>query len=232
MNAAQPMQGPAVVFENVSLQLGGTAVLDQVSFTVQAGALHCLVGPNGGGKTSLVRALLGQMPHRGSIRLEGPATGPVGYVPQLPDFDRNLPMTVNDLMALLTQRKPAFLGANRASKAANAQALARTGMAGAGPKPFGSLSGGQRQRVLLAQAISPAPRLLILDEPTAGIDEPGVRLVEQLVAELNAEGVTVLWINHDLEQVKRVASAVTVINQRVLYHGAPDQVTQPLEATA
>ena len=111
------MRGPAVVFDRVSLQLGGTQILEDVSFRVEAGALHCLVGPNGGGKTSLVRALLGQMPHTGSIRLEGDVTGPLGYVPQLPDFDRNLPMTVNVVMALMSQRKPAFLGAARSSRA-------------------------------------------------------------------------------------------------------------------
>lgn len=224
------MRGPAIVFDNVSLRLGGTQVLDQVSMRIEAGALHCLVGPNGGGKTSLVRALLGQMPHTGAIRFEGEFTTPMGYVPQLPDFDRNVPMTVNDLMALLGQRRPAFLGASRAGKAANAEALVRTGMAGMGKKPFGSLSGGQRQRVLLAQAISPAPWLLILDEPTAGIDEAGVRLVEALVAELNSCGVTILWINHDLEQVKRIAQSVTVINQRVLFHGPTDQIDSRLEA--
>ncbi|CAD5200077.1 ABC transporter in pyoverdin gene cluster, ATP- binding component [Pseudomonas sp. FEN] len=223
------MRGPAVVFDSVSLQLGGTQVLDEVSFRVEAGALHCLVGPNGGGKTSLVRALLGQMPHSGVIRFEGEDLRPVGYVPQLLDFDRNVPMTVNNVMALLGQRRPAFLGSSRFDKAANAEALKRTGVAGMGAKPFGSLSGGQRQRVLLAQAISPTPRLLILDEPTAGIDETGVRLVEALVAELHDRGVTVLWINHDLEQVKRIAQSVTVINQRVLFHGCADQIDCRLE---
>ncbi|MCE6976917.1 metal ABC transporter ATP-binding protein [Pseudomonas frederiksbergensis] len=231
MKEQQAMRGPAIVFDNVSLQLGGTQVLDEVSFRVEAGALHCLVGPNGGGKTSLVRALLGQMPHSGTVRFEGKVTTPMGYVPQLPDFDRNVPMTVNDIMALLGQRRPAFLGSSRSAKAANAEALERTGVAGMGAKPFGSLSGGQRQRVLLAQAISPAPWLLILDEPTAGIDEPGVRLVEALVAELNGRGVTILWINHDLEQVRRIAQSVTVINRRVLFHGSPDQVALSLEGT-
>ncbi|WP_339529860.1 metal ABC transporter ATP-binding protein [Pseudomonas mucidolens] len=223
------MRGPAVVFDKVSLQLGGAPVLDAVSFRVEAGALHCLVGPNGGGKTSLVRALLGQMPHSGAIRFEGEITTPVGYVPQLPDFDRNVPMTVKDVMALLGQRRPAFLGSNRSARTAYAEALERTGIAGMGGTPFGSLSGGQRQRVLLAQAISPAPWLLILDEPTAGIDEPGVRLVEALVAELHGRGVTILWINHDLEQVRRVAQSVTAINRRVLFHGPLDQVAGQLE---
>ena len=123
MSKENSMRGPALVFDNVSLKLGGTEVLDAVSFQVEAGALHCLVGPNGGGKTSLVRALLGQMPHTGSIRLDGEASRPVGYVPQLADFDRNVPMTVYDVMALLGQRRPAFLGSSRAARAANAEAL-------------------------------------------------------------------------------------------------------------
>ncbi|WP_049870577.1 metal ABC transporter ATP-binding protein [Pseudomonas cremoricolorata] len=218
MNQASAVRGPAVVFDDVSLRLGGQTVLEQVSFRIEPGALHCLVGPNGGGKTSLLRSLLGQMPHSGQIHLEGAAT-PLGYVPQSLDFDRNVPMTVNDVMALLGQRRPAFFGAGRRQRAVYAQALQRTGVGELGAQAFGSLSGGQRQRVLLAQALSPAPRLLLLDEPSAGIDESGVRLLEALVGELHASGVTVLWVNHDLQQVRRIAQSVTLINQRVLAHG-------------
>lgn len=230
MIKARPMRGPALVFDHVSLQLGGTQVLEDVSFRVEAGALHCLVGPNGGGKTSLVRALLGQMPHSGAIRLEGGTKGPTGYVPQLLDFDRHVPMTVNDVMALLGQRKPAFMGPSRSARAASAAALERTGVAAKSRHPFGSLSGGERQRVLLAQALAPAPRLLILDEPTAGIDEAGVRLVENLVTELNEEGVTILWINHDLDQVRRLASSVTGVNRRLLFQGEPAAVLDQTQA--
>lgn len=224
MKTPNAQRGPALVFDRVSLQLGGTKILDTVSFRVEAGALHCLVGPNGGGKTSLVRALLGQMPHSGEIRLEGDVTGPLGYVPQSPDFDRNVPMTVHDVMALIGQRRPAFLGLTRTARAATDAALARMGVAGKGRAPFGGLSGGERQRVLLAQALHPAPWLLVLDEPTAGIDAPGVRLVEELVLELNARGVTILWINHDLEQVRRLAHSVTGLRGQVLFHGAPADV--------
>jgi zinc transport system ATP-binding protein len=215
------MRGPALVFEHVTLQLGGTRVLDDVTFRVEAGALHCLVGPNGGGKTSLARALLGQMPHSGHIRLEGDVVGPIGYVPQLPEFDRNLPMTVDDVMALLSQRRPAFMGASRPGREACAAALQRTGVQVSGRRPFGALSGGERQRVLLAQALNPAPWLLVLDEPTTGVDRPGMRLLEDLVPELHARGVTILWINHDLDQVMRLAQCVTSINGQILFHGSP-----------
>lgn len=215
------MRGPALVFDHVSLQLGGVQILEDVTFRVEAGALHFLVGPNGGGKTSLVRALLGQMPHSGKIVLDGEVFGPIGYVPQATEFDRNLPMTVNDVMALLNQRRPAFLGGSRSARAESAEALKRTGVEVDGRRPFGGLSGGERQRVLLAQALHPAPWLLVLDEPATGIDERGVRMVEEVVAELNKRGVTVLWINHNLEQVKRLATGVTIINGRLRFHGAP-----------
>lgn len=218
------MRGPTLVFDHVSLQLGEVRILDDVTFRVEAGALHFLVGPNGGGKTSLARALLGQMPHSGKILLEGDVLGPIGYVPQSSEFDRNLPMTVDDVMALLNQRKPAFLGGSRSARAASAQALKRTGVEVNGRRPFGGLSGGERQRVLLAQALNPAPWLLVLDEPSTGIDEQGMRMVEDVVTELNARGVTVLWINHNLEQVKRLATSVTSINCQVLFHGSPAEV--------
>ena len=218
------MSGPAVVFDKVSLELGGTRILDNVSFRIESGALHCIVGANGGGKTSLIRSLLGQMPHSGQIRLEGESLGPVGYVPQVLDFDRNVPMTVRDVMALLTQRKPAFLGSSREHRAGVDAALRRVGVLEKELRPFGGLSGGERQRVLFAQALEPAPSLLILDEPCANIDEPGARIVEDVVLELNAKGVTVVWINHDWDQVRKLAHSVTGINRKVMFHGVPSEV--------
>ena len=218
------MPGPAIVFDKVTLELGGTRILDNVSFRIEPGALHCIVGANGGGKTSLIRSLLGQMPHAGQIRLEGEQHGPVGYVPQVLDFDRNVPMTVRDVMALLTQRKPAFMGASRTHRAGVEAALRRMGALEKEQRPFGGLSGGERQRVLFAQALEPLPSLLVLDEPCANIDEPGARIVEEVVLELNAKGVTVVWINHDWDQVRRLAHSVTGINRKVIFHGVPSEV--------
>lgn len=218
------MPGPTIAFENVSLVLGGTSILDQVSFRIEAGALHCIVGPNGGGKTSLIRALLGQMPHTGNIRLEGEPDPVIGYVPQAVDFDRNVPMTVSDVMALISQRKPAFFGPSRRLRHGIDAALDRMGIGAKKSRPFSGLSGGERQRVLFAQALNPVPQLLVLDEPTANIDTEGARIVETVVLELNAQGVTVVWVNHDWAQVRRIAHAVTTISHRVIFSGPAAQL--------
>ncbi|MBQ0777489.1 MAG: ATP-binding cassette domain-containing protein, partial [Pseudomonas sp.] len=105
------IHGPAIHFKAVDLDLGRTRILEQVSFQVAAGSIHALVGPNGGGKSSLIKTLLGQMPHRGDLSLHWPASpGTIGYVPQAMEFDRGLPITVDDFMAAMCQRKPAFMG--------------------------------------------------------------------------------------------------------------------------
>lgn len=220
-------RGPGILFDRVDLTLGRTAILEQVSLTVAPGAVHAVVGPNGGGKSSLIRALLGQAPHRGMIRLDWPgeAPGTVAYVPQAVEFDRGLPLTVEDFLAVLCQRRPAFLGPDR--RMGYGEALARVGMAGKERRRFGALSGGERQRVLLAQALIPAPDLIILDEPMTALDEAGVAIFEALLAELAAAGTTILWVEHDLAQVRRLATRVSGLNRRVLFDGPPMEMLSP-----
>lgn len=106
--------GPRIEFAGIDLTLGRTRILEQVSFSVAAGSVHAIVGPNGGGKSSLIKTLLGQMPHQGQLTLHWPNEREViGYVPQALEFDRGLPMTVDDFMAAMCQRRPAFLGLSR-----------------------------------------------------------------------------------------------------------------------
>lgn len=219
--------GPAILFDRVDLTLGRTAILEQVSLAVAPGAVHAVVGPNGGGKSSLIRALLGQAPHRGTIRLDWPgdAPGTVAYVPQAVEFDRGLPLTVEDFLAVLCQRRPAFLGPDR--RLGYGEALSRVGMAGKGRRRFGALSGGERQRVLLAQALIPAPDLIVLDEPMTALDEAGVAIFETLLADLTAAGTTILWVEHDLAQVRRLATRVSGLNRRVLFDGPPPEMLSP-----
>lgn len=214
------MQGPAIHVENLSLRLGASQILDRLNFTVKAGSIHCLIGPNGGGKTSTLRSLLGQMPHQGTVRFDWPsAQRSIGYVPQLIELERTLPLTITDFLTLVSQNSPAFNGTKKAVQPAIDAALERVGLAAKRRYMIGSLSGGERQRLLFAQALIPAPALLVLDEPMTSLDEGGSRLFEQLIRDLHAEGSTVLWINHDLDQVARMAQDLTVIEGRVLASG-------------
>ncbi|EZH76877.1 manganese ABC transporter ATP-binding protein [Ectopseudomonas composti] len=225
---AVTVTGPSIDFADVSLELGRTRILDRISFQVRAGSVHALVGPNGGGKSSLIKTLLGQMPHRGELTLNWPdAPDVIGYVPQALEFDRGLPMTVDDFMAAMCQVRPAFLGLSRRHAPAIEEALARVGMLDRRTRRMGALSGGERQRVLLAQGLVPAAQLLILDEPMAALDEPGMRVFEKLLMDWRRSGVTVLWVEHDLQAVGRLADRVTGLNRRVLFDDAPQVALQP-----
>ncbi|MFJ4143754.1 metal ABC transporter ATP-binding protein [Pseudomonas sp. NPDC089734] len=222
MTAAEPIslasRGPGITFADVSLTLGRTTILDRINFNVRAGSVHALVGPNGGGKSSLIKTLLGQMPHQGQLSLQWPdAPGLIGYVPQALEFDRGLPMTVDDFMAAMCQKRPAFLGLSRHYAKAIGEALERVGMQDKRKRRMGALSGGERQRVLLAQGLIPAPQLLVLDEPMSALDEAGIQVFERLLGDWRQAGITVLWIEHDLEAVKRLADHVTGLNRRVLF---------------
>jgi zinc transport system ATP-binding protein len=218
------VQGPSIEFDGVGLALGNTEILRGVSFKVRAGTIHCIVGANGGGKTSLVRSLLGQMPHTGNIAIQWREGRVIGYVPQTLDFDKSLPITVADFMALTYQRRPVFLGVPRATRVAIETALERLGLAGKLRTRLGSLSGGERQRVLFAQALIPTPALLVLDEPMTGLDLAGKEIVERAIIEFVKAGGTVLWVNHDIVQVHALADALTYVDRTVRLDGVPHDV--------
>ena len=227
-NLSVQSTGPTLDFAEVCLTLGRTTILDNVSFQVSPGSVHALVGPNGGGKSSLIKTLLGQMPHQGRLSLQWPGEpGTIGYVPQALEFDRGLPMTVDDFMAAMCQRRPAFLGVSKHYAAAIGEALERVGMQDKRKRRMGALSGGERQRVLLAQGLIPAPQLLVLDEPMSALDEAGIQVFERWLGDWRQSGITVLWIEHDLEAVGRLADRVTGLNRRVLFDATPKQALTP-----
>ncbi len=218
------MQGPSIEFENVNLTLGNTRILQDISFAVRAGEIHCIIGANGGGKTSLIRSMLGQMPHTGSITIDWHDKRVVGYVPQLLEFDKTLPVTVRDFMGMTCQSRPIFLGVARSYRSQIDEVLDRVGMTGKSKSTLGNLSGGERQRVLFAQALIPEPALLVLDEPMTGLDLHGREILERAIVEFTRAGGTAVWINHDIAQVNEVANTLTYIDREVLLDGAPRQV--------
>lgn len=211
--------------EAVTVHRDRARILDGASLSVEAGTIHVLAGPNGGGKTTLLRAVLGQVPFEGTIRCHWRKDGRVGYVPQGLEFDRDMPLTVTDFLALGRQRRPACLGAEKAARPRFESALARVGMEARASRRLGALSGGELQRVLVAQAIDPIPELLLLDEATAGVDEEGLRALEEILLRLRKdEGVTTLLVSHDRDHVRRVADRVTWLNGSVRKTGTPAEV--------
>lgn len=220
-------RGPTIHFENVCLLLGGHTILDAVNFTVESGTIHCLIGPNGGGKSSLVKSLLGQMSHTGTIKLNWTSGNYIGYVPQMLDFDRTLPITVDNFMAMTCQKRPAFTGIAKELKETVSGLLKKVGLEDKRSRVLGQLSGGEMQRLLLAQALFPMPNLLVLDEPATGLDRKGAAILHSLLNELKDEGTTIFWIHHDLKEVAEMADHVSCVSKRVLFSGPPKDVLTP-----
>jgi zinc transport system ATP-binding protein len=202
------------------------ALLDEVRLRVARGGIHVIVGPNGAGKSTLLSAILGQIPFDGRIAMNWTGAGTTGYVPQSFAVDATLPVTVADFLALTRQRRPVCFGLSRATQQIVAGLLDRVGLSGLERRPLAVLSGGELRRVLLAHALDPEPEFLLLDEPTAGLDESAVRILDDiLLASKRAGRTTVLMVSHDLEQVRRVADRVTVLDRRVVVEGPPDILT-------
>lgn len=220
------MQGPSIEFKNIGLNLGNTQILENISFSICPATIHCIIGSNGGGKTSLIRCMLGQMPHTGNIEIEWGDNRTIGYVPQQLEIDKTLPVSVIDFLTMATQRRPAFLGQSKLLAVQTAELLEQFGLTSKRNEKLGSLSGGERQRVIFAQAMMPAPALLVLDEPMTGLDVAGGEMILSAVRQFISDGGTVVWINHDINQVNEVADKLTYVNKTIMLDGVPAEVLQ------
>lgn len=215
------MKGMSIKISNLNLILSGNEILKNINLTINSGEVHCLVGPNGGGKTSLLKCILGQMPFTGKIEMGYTTEKIIGYVPQVLDFERTLPITVEDFMSITCQTRPCFLGISKKYKNTLYDLLKKLSLFEKRKRLLGDLSGGERQRVLLAQSLYPYPNLLILDEPLTGIDKAGEEYFKEIIYELKKRGVTILWIHHNLMQVSEIADKVTCIKKEILFSGDP-----------
>lgn len=148
----------------------------------------------------------------------------IGYVPQQVQLDKTLPVSTRDFIALCVQKRPAFLGIHKSVRQEVQNVLAAVKMNGKEKLLFSELSGGERQRILFAQALIPKPRLLILDEPMNSIDKSGAQIFAEKIQQLAEEGVTVIWVHHDLAEVRTIADTVTCINREILFSGIPEEV--------
>ncbi len=220
-----------VRFEDVSIERRGLCVLEDISFSLRAGHFLGVVGPNGAGKTTLLRAMLGLVPiAAGRIevfgRPPGVASTAVGYVPQRQAIAPTFPATVRDVVMMGRLRRLGLLERPRAEdREAVARSLARVGMHEHAARPIGRLSGGEQRRAILAQALCASQRLLVLDEPTIGLDLPAEQAFYELLRSLKDElGLTVIAVSHDLVALAAEADELICINRTMHVHGNPDEV--------
>ena len=222
MPGAEPSRVGRAVLEvrGLTIRFGDVRVVDDVSFTVADGETLAIIGPSGAGKTVLFKALIGALPYEGTIRWA--ADTHVGYVPQKLDLERDLPITGADLL----RAKQRVV---RASREDSRRALELVNLeAEVVSKPIGTLSGGQFQRLLLAFAFLGRPRVLLFDEPTAGVDEPGEEMLYETIQRVKQKhGLALLLISHELSLVYRYATTVLCLGRGRAWLGPPTEILTP-----
>jgi zinc transport system ATP-binding protein len=222
--------GPALAFEGVRFAYGETLALEDVTLAVAPGELVAVIGPNGGGKTTLVRLALGLLePAAGRVRLFGlpPASAVrrVGYVPQTATFPRDFPITARETVRIgRLGRRAWWRPLDAADRAAADRALEEVGAGPLADRPIASLSGGQLQRVLIARALATEPELLLLDEPTAHVDTSVRHDFFRTLME-SRRSLAIVLVSHDVGFVSRYAQRVACLDGRLIACAAP-----PLEA--
>lgn len=213
---------PAISVHDLSGGYGGAPVVSGLDFEIASGAMVAVLGPNGGGKTTLFRALLGELPRRsGTVAVAGPPA----YVPQTERYRLDFPVSALDVALMGTYDSAPWyrpLGPEQRRRAR--AALARVGLAEQAGGRFGSLSGGQRQRVLIARALARDASVILLDEPLSGVDHPSGERILALLRELRDEGRTILVSSHDIEQA-RGFDAVLCLNGHQVFYGPPGGMT-------
>ena len=219
LHGGQPM---LIEARDISVDLQGVEVLSHITMRLTEGEIVTILGPNGSGKSTLLRALLGIVPLKSGAVARAPGLR-LGYVPQRLAVDASLPMTVRRFLSL----------PQRVTDADAAQALVRVGLDDIGGRQMAGLSGGQFQRVLLARALLSRPQLLVLDEPTQGLDQPGEAAFYRLIAEVRAEtGAGVLMVSHDLHVVMAASDRVICLNHHICCEGSPRVVSNAPEYRA
>jgi zinc transport system ATP-binding protein len=220
---------PALSVRNLTVRYEGQPrpVLEGVSFDLEEGRIGIVIGPNGSGKSTLLKAILGLVPAEGDVRVFGePAAGAssaLGYVAQRLPFDPTLPLTTREAIRMALARRP-----DAAQEESFRHVVEILRIEPFLDRPLGTLSGGQLKRAMIARALVTRPRLLLLDEPEAGIDVTGEETLYELLEHLREhEWLTVLICSHELELVARYADQVYCLNRRLLCSGAPDQVLTP-----
>lgn len=226
---------PAIDASALTVRYGDVLALDDVTLRVPAGRICGLIGMNGSGKSTLFKTLMGLVrPTTGEVRILGGSIrearrrGDLAYVPQSEDVDWAFPLSVREVVmmgrygGLGTTRRP-----RRADRVAVAEALDRVELAEFADRQIGRLSGGQRKRAFVARGLAQGARVLLLDEPFAGVDKPSEATIVRLLAERAQSGCTVLVSTHDLQALPGLAVESVLLRQRVLLHAPTVEILRP-----
>jgi zinc transport system ATP-binding protein len=215
----------AVELKDVSVKYGNLDALKNISLQVAEGSFLGIIGPNGGGKTTLLKVILGLIePENGEIKIFGrpldQAVDKIGYVPQISNFDRNFPISVLDvvLMARLGGRVRFFHQYKKEDIEKAEAVLEQLDLLQLKDRQIGKLSGGQLQRVLIARGLAVEPEILLLDEPTANVDARSTSQIYQLLKELNKEK-TIIVVTHDMAAVSSYFDSLACLNEKLYHHG-------------
>ncbi|HJJ48658.1 MAG TPA: ABC transporter ATP-binding protein [Methanocorpusculum sp.] len=217
----------AVSIRNISVAYDKHPALDDVTLDIAEGEFVGIIGPNGGGKSTLVKAILGLVPLRsGTIRIFGEEIRSgrknIGYVPQFADVDRKFPITVLEVVMTSLMKgglRPFFRYTKEHRERARA-VLAKVGIEKLADRRISDLSGGEFQRVLIARALAAEPKILLLDEPDASIDPASREHIYNLLSDLNRE-ITIILVTHDVLAISTAITSVVCLNREILYHGPP-----------
>lgn len=230
------MATEAITLNNISAKYQKTPILEEIDLTIHERDFVGLIGPNGGGKTTLFKVLLGLIkPYQGTVKIFGKPVIKgrryIGYVPQLLELDHEFPICVADVvrMGRLGRRRLLQRYTPKDEAVVN-RTLDQVGMLALRDRPVGELSGGQRQRVYIARALASEPRILLLDEPTASVDPQRQTSIYELLKELN-EFITILIISHDIGAISAYVKTVGCLNRRLFFHGDPPLSTQVIQQT-
>ncbi len=230
------MMSEILSLENLWLFKNGHAVLEGISLSLEEGDFLGLIGPNGGGKSTLLKVILGLInPDKGAVKVFGlnpkEARGQVGYMPQKTLFDPNFPVTALEVVLMGRFSRTGLLRRyGRADQEAALEALASVGMSDKADREIGALSGGEQQRVFVARSLVSQPRLLLLDEPTAGVDAAQQAEFYELLRRLNREGgITIVLVSHDITAVSKYVNKIACLNQRLFYHGSKELTAEDIE---
>jgi len=228
---------PLLAVRNLTFGYGREVVLENVDLDIQPRDFLAIIGPNGGGKTTLLKVMLGLLrPWSGEVIYNLPSghdpRGRLGYVPQFSTFDKDFPLRVSDmvLMGRLGMDGPGGLLRpwSKQDRAAAEGVIERLGLAGVKHSHVAEISGGQLQRVLIARALVSEPEILFLDEPTASIDVESRATLSELLEDLN-RSIPVVVVTHDVTSIAAMVRRIACINRRLFYHGDPELSLEVLE---